>query len=41
MILDTNAVSALAMLIFGAIALGGWTMLVPGRLRTGWMAAAG
>jgi hypothetical protein len=34
------AVSALALMVFAAIALGGWTMLVPGRLRTGWMAGA-
>jgi hypothetical protein len=34
------AVAALALMIFAAIALGGWTMLVPGRLRTAWMGAA-
>jgi hypothetical protein len=26
--------------VFAAIALGGWTMLVPGKLRTGWMIGA-
>jgi hypothetical protein len=35
------AVSALALMVFAAIALGGFTMLVPGRLRTAWMVAAG
>jgi hypothetical protein len=35
------AVSALALMVFAALALGGWTMLVPGRLRTAWMVAAG
>ena len=30
-------VSALALLVFAAVALGGFTMLRPGRLRTGWM----
>jgi hypothetical protein len=35
------AVSALALMVFAALALGGWTMLVPGKLRTAWMAAAG
>jgi hypothetical protein len=34
------AVSALALMVFGAIAVGGWTMLAPGRVRTGWIAAA-
>jgi hypothetical protein len=34
------AVAALALMIFAALALGGWTMLVPGRLRTAWMAAS-
>jgi hypothetical protein len=31
------AVSALALMVFAAIALGGWTMLLPSRLRTAWM----
>ena len=35
------AVSALALMVFAAFALGGFTMLVPGRLRTAWMVAAG
>jgi hypothetical protein len=34
------AVSALALLVFAAVALGGWTMLRPGRLRAAWAAAA-
>jgi hypothetical protein len=34
------AVSALALMVFAALALGGWTMLTPGRLRTAWMAGA-
>jgi hypothetical protein len=34
------AVAALALMVFAAVALAGWTMLVPGRLRTGWMVAA-
>ncbi len=34
------AVSALALMVFAALALGGWTMLVPGKLRTGWMVGA-
>jgi hypothetical protein len=34
------AVAALALMVFAAVALGGWTMLEPGRLRTGWMAAS-
>lgn len=33
-------VSALALLIFAAVALAGWTMLVPSRLRTAWMVAS-
>jgi hypothetical protein len=33
-------VAALGLLIFAAVSFGGWTMLAPGRLRTGWMAAA-
>ncbi len=32
-------VASLMMMVFGAVAVGGWTMLVPGRLRTGWMVA--
>ncbi len=35
------AVCALALMVFAAIALGGFTMLVPGRVRTAWMVAAG
>src|SRR4051794_33694755 len=34
------AVAALALMVLAAIAVGGWTMLVPGRLRTTWMALA-
>ncbi|MDP9294161.1 MAG: hypothetical protein M3O90_07050 [Actinomycetota bacterium] len=34
-------VAALALLVFAAVALGGFTMLRPGRARTAWMAAAG
>jgi hypothetical protein len=34
------AVAALALMVFAAVALAGWTMLEPGRLRTGWMVAA-
>src|SRR3954454_15167075 len=34
------AVAALALMVFAAVALAGWTMLEPGRLRTGWMAAS-
>ena len=34
-------VAALGALVFAAVALGGWTLLESGRLRTGWMAAAG
>jgi hypothetical protein len=34
------AVPALALMILAAVALGGWTMLVPGKVRTGWMAGA-
>jgi hypothetical protein len=33
--------AALAMLIFAAVAAGGWTLVAPGRLRTAWMIAAG
>ena len=35
------AVAALALLVFAAVALGGWTMLRPGRLRTAWTVARG
>jgi hypothetical protein len=34
-------VAALALLVFAAVALGGFTMLRPGRLRSAWIAAAG
>jgi hypothetical protein len=34
------AVAALALLIFAAVAFGGWTMLEPGRLRRAWMTGA-
>ncbi len=33
-------VAALALLIFAAVAIGGWTLLVASRVRTGWMIAA-
>jgi hypothetical protein len=33
-------VAALALLVFAAVTLAGWTMLEPGRLRTAWMAGA-
>ena len=33
-------VAALGLLIFAAVSFGGWTMLAPGRLRTGWMTVA-
>jgi hypothetical protein len=33
-------VAALAVLIFAAVAAGGWTLLAPGPLRTAWTAAA-
>jgi Dolichyl-phosphate-mannose-protein mannosyltransferase len=33
-------VPSLMVMIFAAVALAGWTMLRPGRLRKGWMAAA-
>ena len=32
--------SAMALLVFAGVALGGWSMLRPGRLRTAWAAAA-
>ena len=34
------AVAALALMVFAAVAFGGWTMLRPGRLRTAWMVGA-
>jgi hypothetical protein len=34
------AVAALALLIFAAVAFGGWTMLEPGRVRGVWMTVA-
>jgi len=34
-------VAALALLVFAAVAIGGFTMLRPGRARTAWMVAAG
>jgi hypothetical protein len=34
------AIAAVAVLIFAGVALGGFTMLRPGRLRTAWMAGA-
>ena len=34
-------VAALALLVFAAVALGGFSMLRPGRVRTAWIAAAG
>jgi hypothetical protein len=34
------AVPALALMVLAAVAIGGWTMLLPGWLRTGWMIAA-
>ena len=34
------AVPALALMVLAAVAIGGWTMLLPGRLRTGWMVGA-
>jgi hypothetical protein len=33
-------VTSMVMMVFCAVALAGWTMLRPGRLRTGWMAGA-
>lgn len=33
-------VASLMVMVFGAVAIGGWTMLLPGRLRTGWMVVA-
>jgi hypothetical protein len=34
------AVPALALMVLAAVSIGGWTMLLPGWLRTGWMLAA-
>src|SRR5262249_27034259 len=34
------AVAAIAVMVFAAVALGGWTMLERGAVRTGWMAAS-
>jgi hypothetical protein len=34
------AVPALALMVLAAVAVGGWTMLLPGWVRTGWMVAA-
>lgn len=34
-------VPSLMMMVFAAVAFAGWSMLEPGRLRTGWMAGAG
>jgi hypothetical protein len=34
------AVAALAVMVFAAVALGGWTMLERGAVRTGWMVAS-
>jgi hypothetical protein len=34
------AVPALALMVLAAVAIGGWTMLLPGWLRAGWMIAA-
>jgi hypothetical protein len=33
-------VAALALLVFAAVTVAGWTMLEPGRVRTAWMAGA-
>ena len=33
-------VAGLALLVFAGVALGGWTMLAPGRLKTAWMLGA-
>ena len=27
-------------MVFAAVAIGGWTMLLPGRVRTAWMVGA-
>ena len=34
------AVPALALMVFAAVAIGGWTMLVPSRIRIAWMIGA-
>jgi len=34
------AVPAVALMVLAAVAIGGWTMLLPGWVRTGWMVAA-
>src|SRR3954467_14669375 len=34
------AVPAVALMVLAAVAIGGWSMLLPGWLRTGWMLAA-
>ncbi|MBA2347184.1 MAG: hypothetical protein H0V81_02720 [Solirubrobacterales bacterium] len=34
-------VPSLMMMVFAGVAFAGWSMLEPGRVRTGWMAAAG
>ena len=34
------AVPALALMVFAAVAIGGWTMLLPSRIRTAWMIGA-
>ncbi len=34
------AVPALALMVFAAVAVAGWTMLLPSRLRTAWMVGA-
>jgi hypothetical protein len=34
------AVPALALMVLAAVAVGGWTMLLPGKLRTLWMVGA-
>ena len=34
------AVPALALMVLAAVAVGGWTMLLPGKLRTVWMVGA-
>ena len=34
------AVPALALMVLAAVAIGGWTMLLPGWVRTAWMVGA-
>jgi hypothetical protein len=34
------AVPALALMVLAAVAIGGWTMLLPGKVRTAWMVGA-